>query len=124
MTQAKLEHVNITVADPGKTAAMLIDLFGWEVRWQGPSSLGGSTIHVGSDTDYIAVYTSNTIAPTPFKKGVPLNHIGVVVDDLDAVEARVIDYGLKPYSHGNYEPGRRFYFFNPDGIEFEIISYQ
>ena len=32
--------------------------------------------------------------------------------------------GLTPFSHGDYEPGRRFYFFDPDGIEYEVISYR
>jgi len=36
---------------------------------------------------------------------------------------RVIAAGLTPFSHGDYEPGRRFYFFDWDGIEFEIVSY-
>jgi catechol 2,3-dioxygenase-like lactoylglutathione lyase family enzyme len=58
-----------------------------------------------------------------FAKGKPLNHIGVEVEDLDATEARVIAAGLTPFSHGEYEPGRRFYFFDPDGIEFEVVSY-
>jgi hypothetical protein len=43
-----------------------------------------------------------------FPKGRPLNHIGVEVDDLDATEARVVAAGLKPFSHADYEPGRRF----------------
>jgi catechol 2,3-dioxygenase-like lactoylglutathione lyase family enzyme len=53
----------------------------------------------------------------------PLNHIGVQVDDLDATEARVIAAGLLPFSHADYEPGRRFYFLDPDGIEYEVVSY-
>ena len=32
--------------------------------------------------------------------------------------------GLKPFNHGDYDPGRRFYFLDPDGIEYEIISYR
>ena len=52
-----------------------------------------------------------------------LNHIGVEVDDLDLTEARVSAAGLRPFSHGDYEPGRRFYFLDPDGIEYEIVSY-
>jgi len=52
-----------------------------------------------------------------------LNHIGIVVDDLDAVEKLVIAKGFKPFSHGNYEPGRRFYFYDSDRLEFEVISY-
>ena len=59
-----------------------------------------------------------------FAKGRPLNHIGVEVDDLDAVEARVIAAGLLPFNHGDYDPGRRFYFLDPDGIEYEVVSYR
>ena len=46
-----------------------------------------------------------------------------VVDDLAATEQRVIAAGLKPFNHGHYEPGRRFYFLDHDGIEFEIVAY-
>ena len=59
-----------------------------------------------------------------FSKGEPLNHVGLLVDDLDAAEAVVEEAGLEPFSHGDYEPGKRFYFFDWDGIEFEIISYE
>ena len=31
--------------------------------------------------------------------------------------------GLTPFSHGDYEPGRRFYFLDPDGVEYEVVSY-
>jgi catechol 2,3-dioxygenase-like lactoylglutathione lyase family enzyme len=53
----------------------------------------------------------------------PLNHIGVQVDDLDATDARAIAAGLLLFSHADYEPGRRFYFLDPDRIEYEVVSY-
>ena len=59
-----------------------------------------------------------------FAKGRPLNHIGVEVDDLDGTEARVVAAGLRPFSHDNYHPGHRFYFLDPDGIEYEVVSYR
>lgn len=125
MNTARIEHVNITVTDPQRSADLMHALFGWEVRWQGASQLGGETIHVGNETDYLALYTNSaTQAADPrFSKGKPLNHVGVVVDDLDAVERKVIAAGLEPFSHGDYEPGRRFYFFDWNGIEFEVVSY-
>ena len=52
-----------------------------------------------------------------------LNHVGIVVDDLDGVEARVKAAGFTPTNHGDYEPGRRFYFDDSDGVEYEIVSY-
>ncbi len=122
MPKGYLEHINITVTDIERSAALLRDLMGWHDRWRGPSQLGGETIHVGGERDYIAVYTKG--APIDrFAKGMPLNHVGLVVDDLDAAEAVVKAAGLEPFNHADYEPGRRFYFFDWDGIEFEMVSY-
>ncbi len=123
---ARLEHVNFTVSDPQATADRLVALFGWKVRWKGAAKGGGTTFHVGTDDDYVAVYsTGAAAAPKEESYSVRggLNHIGVVVDDLDAVEAKILAAGMKTHSHADYEPGRRFYFYDPDGIEFEVVSY-
>jgi len=127
MAQAILEHVNVTVSDPIKTAHRLCNLFGWHIRWQGDAIHGGSTVHVGSDDSYIAVYTRGTPADKnadSYSLRGGLNHIGVVVDDLDAIEAKVLDAGYETHSHADYEPGRRFYFRDDDDIEFEVVSYE
>ena len=125
MALPRIEHVNVTVSDPERAAALMERLFGWQVRWQGPARDGGRTIHVGSEDHYVALYTGRGVSygPEDFAKGRPLNHIGVEVQDLGAVERRVVEAGLTPFSHGNYEPGRRFYFLDPDGIEYEVVSY-
>ena len=117
-----LEHANITVSDPDRSSQLLQNLCGWHERWRGPSQLGGWTIHVGTDRDYLALYT-NDGRGGPYPKGTPLNHVGLVVDDLDAAERVVKDAGLTPFNHDDYEPGRRFYFFDWDGTEFELVSY-
>jgi catechol 2,3-dioxygenase-like lactoylglutathione lyase family enzyme len=122
MANGWLEHVNITVSDPNRSSKLLQDLCGWHERWRGPSQLGGWTIHVGTERDYLAIYT-NEKAHERFAKGVPLNHVGLVVDDLDGAEQVVVAAGLVPFNHMDYEPGRRFYFFDWDGIEFELVSY-
>lgn len=125
MSSLRIEHVNITVADPERTSALLQALFDWHIRWAGPAQNGGHTIHVGTDEHYVALHTAGNPARTAeaFAKGRPLNHIGVEVDDLDATEARVIAAGIAPFNHADYAPGRRFYFLDPDGIEYEIVSY-
>lgn len=125
MSALRIEHVNVTVRDPERTARLLGDIFGWQVRWQGPARDGGRSIHLGTDMHYVALYTGRDAAYTDadFAKGRPLNHLGVEVDDLDATEAKVVAAGLVPFSHDDYVPGRRFYFFDPDGIEYEVVSY-
>ena len=122
MENGWLEHVNLTVSDPDRSSQLLQDLCGWHERWRGPSQLGGRTIHVGSVRDYIALYTHAETAG-PYAKGAPLNHVALVVDDLDEAERTVIAAGLVPFSHGDYDPGRRFYFFDWNGIEFELVNY-
>ena len=123
---ARLEHVNLTVSDPDRTAALLERLFGWRIRWSGPAMAGGRTVHVGIEDQYVALYARNGSSgePLDWPKGAPLNHVALIVSDLDEVERRVIEAGLTPFNHGDYEPGRRFYFFDRDGIEFEIVSYE
>lgn len=123
MPKGFLEHANITVSDPDRSSELLQKLCGWHERWRGPSQLGGWTIHVGNDHDYLAVYTRDEIEQRHYAKGRPLNHVGLVVDDLDAAERIVVDAGLVPFNHADYEPGRRFYFFDWDGIEFEMVTY-
>ena len=122
----KLEHVNITVPDPKASAAILCDLFGWHIRWQGEAKDNGFTVHVGDDDSYLALYApTKTLTPmgNTYTQIAGLNHVGVVVDDLAATEVRVKAAGYTPHSHGDYEPGLRFYFDGPDGIEFEAVEY-
>lgn len=126
MAAAILEHTNFSVSDPHETADLLCKLFGWKIRWQGDAIAGGYTIHVGGKNSYVAVYAQANMRkalPNDYKTVGGMNHIGVVVDDLDAVEAKVLDAGFETTNHGDYEPGRRFYFHDHDGIEFEVVSY-
>lgn len=123
---ATLEHANVTVSDPAATAAWLEKVFDWHIRWQGKAINGGTTYHIGGDDSYIALYTpTGHVADSPesYVTRAALNHIGVVVDDLDATEARVKAQGFAPHNHADYEPGRRFYFRDGDGIEWEVVSY-
>lgn len=124
--RAALEHINLTVGNPRRTAALLIDLFGWHIRWEGASMDDGYTVHVGTDTQYLALYATGTPAKSEeenYKTLNGLNHIALTVDDLDEMAERVRKAGFEPFNFGDYEPGRRFYFHDHDGIEFEIVSY-
>lgn len=123
---AVLEHVNITVADPDAAANLLVKLFGWKVRWAGEAIHDGRTVHVGGEDSYVALFTAEPESPAiedKYFRRRALNHIGVVVDDLDAVEAKVVEAGFVPHSHRDYEPGRRFYFDDGEGVEYEVVSY-
>jgi predicted enzyme related to lactoylglutathione lyase len=124
---ARLEHVNITVVDPEATAAVLCGLFDWTVRWSGPAMGTGRSVHVGEpDGTYVALFTGDVVGANSFDSDSTsgaMNHIGVVVDDIDAAEARVRKAGFAPENHADYEPGKRFYFTEGNGVEIEVVSY-
>lgn len=123
---ATLEHANLTVSDPDRTAAWMCDLFGWRIRWQGASKDNGYSVHVGTDDSYLALYAPSGApepGPSTYVTIGGLNHIGVQVDDLNKVEASLERAGFSSYSHADYDPGKRFYFDDRDGIEYEVVQY-
>ena len=126
MRPATLEHVNFTASDPRRSAERLARVFDWKIRWEGPSLGGGTSVHVGTDDLYVAIYSpKQDVADQPESYSIKggLNHIGVLVDDLAAAEKKVLEEGYETHSHQTYDPGSRFYFHNEDGIEFEVLSY-
>ncbi|MEL6618560.1 MAG: VOC family protein [Pseudomonadota bacterium] len=123
---AILEHTNFTVSDPDATAAWMCDLFGWHVRWSGAAMAGGRTVHVGTDAQYLALYTPGDPGKaTDDNYGTVggLNHLAVVVDDIAATEQAIKAKGFETGNHADYEPGQRFYFHDHDGIEYEVVQY-
>ena len=81
MEHISLEHTNITVSEPEKTAAWIQTVFGKRIRWQGRELNTGYTVHVGTEAQYLALYCPADLQKTPsdpyFLGG--LNHIGVCV---------------------------------------------
>ncbi|MEO0918920.1 MAG: VOC family protein [Pseudomonadota bacterium] len=123
---ARLEHLNMTVRDPKATAAWIERIFGWKVRWEGAGMKTGYTVHIGEQDTYVALFSyPETPAPKAesYRTKGGLNHWAVVVDDLDEVEERVKAEGFVPINHADYEPGRRFYFHDAEGIEVEVVQY-
>ena len=120
--QAVLEHVNITTSSAQETARLLVEVFGWRIRWEGAAKLGGHSIHVGTDGPYVVLYTPPEGLKEAAGTGQP-NHVGVCVKDFSATETKIRAAGYEPYAHADYFPGRRFYFRDKGGVEFEVVSY-
>ncbi len=125
MTLACIEHVNLTVQDPDKLAALFCQLFDWKVRWSGPAKDNGYTVHVGSDNRYLALYTHDSVTAdnhSVFRHGTA-NHIGLVVDNAGEMEQKILDLGFKTKSHSDYGACRSFYFMADECLEIEIVYY-
>ncbi len=128
MSQIRLEHTNITVADPKKSAAWLQDVFGWHIRWEGPGMQTGYSVHIGTDDSYISLFSYGDSKPRQedsYRTIGGLNHIAVFTEeDIDTVESRVKTAGFTTVNHNDYAPGKRFYFHDSDGIEWGVASHQ
>ena len=121
--RGRIEHVNLTVSDLDRSIALFETLFGWHVRIRDMHGVRREFAHVDAEDTYLALWADGGDYSGQ-QKGKPMNHVGIEVDDLDVVERRVVEAGLKPFSHSEYDPGpRSFYFFDWDGIEFEVVSY-
>ena len=124
----RLEHANVTVSDPKATARWLCKGFGWRVRWEGPGMQTGYTVHVGQEESYVALFSYGDARRTDvdrYRTVGMLNHLAVFTEeDISGVEDRVWAEGFTPVNHGSYAPGRRFYFHDADGIEWEVASHQ
>jgi catechol 2,3-dioxygenase-like lactoylglutathione lyase family enzyme len=127
--ETRVEHLNVTVADPLALASFLCRVFDWSIRWQGSAIHGGHTVHVGGKDSYLAIYGGRpgvkfTEPSDCYSTRTGLNHIGFVVGNIGETESRVKAEGFTPHSHADYEPGRRFYFDGPEELEIEIVCYQ
>ena len=129
-TNNLLEHVNLTVRDPDQTAQLICELFDWQIRWSGASMDNGRTVHVGMSANggsYLALYTHADVVNSPTrsaKQVANLNHIGILVSNLDNVKKRLKEHAIAIFNYGEYHPGKRFYFYLDDHIEVEVVSYK
>lgn len=124
-----LEHVNLTVSDLDAAAKFYCDLLGLKVRWRRELDAPETpAIHIGDDRFYLALFAADpdqaARLPEPEYTRVGFNHLGFVVDDLDAKVAWLAQRGIEARIMDEYEPGRRAYFYDPDGIEVELVEYR
>ncbi|NVK30827.1 MAG: VOC family protein [Gammaproteobacteria bacterium] len=120
-----LEHINLTVEDPKRTAAKLCQLLNWRIRWQGASLNEGYTVHVGDDHHYIALYAQPSKIPMTgdtYQTPAAVNHIGIETNDLDEFRQHLSDLDITITAQNQTPPGQRLYLF-VDEIELEILQY-
>jgi catechol 2,3-dioxygenase-like lactoylglutathione lyase family enzyme len=131
MNPHRLEHLNVTLTDLDRaTRALQAIVPEWSVRGTGTWEDGaGHTVawrHVGDDFQYLALYqTPPGQQPRASGARVAFNHLGFVVDDLDATLARLRALDI-PLDHvgGSTEHRRSAYvMIEPERLQIELVAY-
>ena len=124
-----LEHANITVPDIDAAIAFL-QVVEPQMQVRHDETKPGSYrwAHVGVGDCYIAlqephVLSEATNSRRPYKD-YGVNHLGWVVDDLDAVIRRLAKAGYRKGIPGEDHPyRRREYYYDSAGFEWELVQY-
>jgi catechol 2,3-dioxygenase-like lactoylglutathione lyase family enzyme len=123
---SRIEHASITVRDMGAALGFITTaLPEFKIRGQ-DSSITGAWLHVGTEETYIALTRSPSVDPRGrvAYHDLGVNHVGIVVDDVGEVVARLEAAGYKQSSEPEISRWRRrFYFLDVDGFQWEFIQY-
>ena len=123
----RIEHANITVTNIDDSFDFYHKLFGFEKRWEGTASGNEGpvrAVHVGTSDLYLSLFEAEQEGRAPANYAVAgVNHLGFEVEDLQQYRSRLEELGVEIHLEQDYEPGERIYFYDPDGVEIELVQY-
>lgn len=123
----RLEHANLSVTDVDAMLGFILAAFPeFRVRHDSGSADPERWVHVGDADTYIALNRARAAAQarTPSYYTPGFNHLGFVVEDLDALRARLLAGGYREEPPPKQHPARRrAYFRDPQGEEWEFVQY-
>lgn len=122
----KLEHANLSVRNTEAMKKFIMTAFpDFRLRGGATDRQGRPWCHVGNDDFYIALQSVPESTPrAPYDNATGLNHLGWEVDDLDALEQRMVAAGFPRNMAADDHPARnRHYFHDPDGNDWEFVQY-
>ena len=124
----RLEHANIVVRDIDAAIRFLqTALPDFAVRHDTTPDDGLRWVHLGNADAYIAL-TQSQVEPAeawaPYEGKPGVNHLAFVVEDAEALRARMRAAGYRDSTIPNAHPWRkRVYFRDPDGNDWEFVQY-
>ena len=125
----RIEHANLTVPDIDATIRFLqcVDP-GFRVLNDAVGQGGYRWAHIGTPVGYFALEEPHEPTPDAALKrryaDFGVNHIGLVVDDVDALADRLLAAGYSEGFVSERHPARiRRYFLDSAGMEWEFVQY-
>ena len=120
--ESRLEHANFCVREIAKSVTFITTACPeFYIRGSDPE---GAWVHVGTNDTYISLNRCPDGAFHRAYQDLGLNHIGIVVEDVDAVIARLESAGYHQNTGPEVTPWRkRYYFGDDDGQQWEFIEY-
>ena len=125
----RIEHINITVPDVDAAINFIkIVAPDFEVRKDSKPSDSYRWVHIGNEKSYFALQEAH-LAAVPKNRLQPyrnygINHVALVVSDVQEIEKRLIDNG---YQKGIDTPVEKFrkriYYLDNAGFEWELVEY-
>ena len=117
-----LEHIHLNVKSIAKTEKFL-QIAVPELLRRGAGNVDdyGHWVHIGTESSYIALTEDRSAAPMP-----ALRHIGVQVDDIDALMGRLARAGYEIADDSALDSHpfrRRVYYVDGNGLDWEFIQY-
>lgn len=117
-----LEHIHVGVKSLAATERFLhTALPEFTTRGKGDAPGYGPWLHIGTDSNYIALTEVGDAKPMA-----DLRHIGLVVDDIEALIARLTTAGFEPTDRSaldSHPHRRRVYYIDENGIDWEFVEY-
>ena len=105
----RIKHIAIFTADPEKTANFYVDVFGLEMA--GPAGRGGFYLSDGEIN--LAILKARDVDadnPAGFQTPAGIDHFGFQVEDLEASQARLAEYGAEELPSHAPPGGGAFYY--------------
>ncbi|MEH6578613.1 MAG: VOC family protein [Amphritea sp.] len=125
----RIEHANITVPDIDAAIKFLkIVAPDFEVRKDCTPAGSYRWVHIGNEDYYFALQQPHLDAEPEERltayKNYGVNHIGLVVSELQSIESKLLESGYEqsiatPQEHFR----KRAYYFDEAGFEWELIEY-
>ncbi|MAQ47202.1 lactoylglutathione lyase [Roseovarius sp. 22II1-1F6A] len=125
---AKMIHTMIRVRDEDRSRAFYKDAFGLELAERLDFESFTLIYLSNPETEFELELTVNKGQAEPYDLGNGYGHLAVLVDDADALHARLTEAGYAPRKLVDFAPdggplvARFFFVADPDGYQIEVIQ--